>query len=373
MNSKPSFDTKLISQFREAVTENRYVLFKYENVDGKCKWNCICSAMDWITVAMEYVQAVKEGTVTFKHCMEKYAYIAAIDNVWEAVLQLHRVFIDEKTIPFAGANQIFKDKAIPSKDDNTYFKEIRSVFGAHPVNLNNNKNERYFASWPTEHFIGKGDYSVLIYSNDYKNDILLSFNIFFSELDEFLLERYGYLNVIADSIKKDQQQFFDEMRKVPIPKSKDIVEQLEILKKASIERLNIIDINGIIDELKMIYMTNISQSENRDFVEKYRRDLLKEVEQIRLFLQNMDFDNDLRCPIIFERGVDISPNYRYFCEKLQNYLSTPEDRRSEEEEMFVIHGLKSIFEGKFLFKFESVEELSLLIRAYVHLHCCYKA
>ena len=126
MIRKPSFDTELISQFRAVVNKNRYVLFKYENVDGKCKWNCICSSMDWMTVAREYVQAVKEGTVAFKHCMEKYAYIAAIDNVWEAVCQLHRVFIDEDTVPFDGKKHIFKDKALPRKDDNNYFKPCKS-------------------------------------------------------------------------------------------------------------------------------------------------------------------------------------------------------------------------------------------------------
>ena len=369
MNSKPNFDTKLISQFRNVVTENHYVLFKYENVNGKCLWNCICSAMDWITVAMEYVQAVKKGTVTFQHCMEKYAYISAIDNVWEAVKQLHRVFIDPnpKNKPFIGTNHIFKDKAIPSNDDNTYFKEIRSVFGAHPVNLNNDKHEHYFASWPTDQNIGKGDYSVLLYDSDYEKDTLKTFHIFYSEIDAFLLERYGYLNVIAENIQKERQQYFDEMRNIPIPKSDDIIDQLEVLRKASSKRLNIPDINGFLNELKMIYTVKISQKANREMVEKYRNDLRQEVEQIHIYLQNMDFENDLPCTILLESGFDISSSFGYYCGKLQNLLSTPELRRDDEEEEFVIHGLKSLCEGQFLFKFASIEELAILIRAYIHL------
>lgn len=365
MDSKPHFDTKLIQEFRGVVTENRYVLFKYENVNGKCLWNCICSAMDWITVAMEYVQAVKEGTVTFKHCMEKYAYISAIDNVWEAIKQLHRVFIDEKTIPFAGTNQIFKDKAIPSKDDNTYYKEIRSVFGAHPVNLKEYEGERFFASWPTEQDILKGDYSVLLYGNDFAKDTLKSFYIHYAEIDAFLLERYGYLNDITDSIQKERQQYFDEMRKEPISKSEDIIDQLEILRKESSKRLNVTEINGMINELRMIYTVPITQEANQEMVEKYRNDLRQEIEQIYVYLQKMDFENDLPCTILFESGFDISSSFGYYCGKLQNLLFTPELRRDDEE--FVIHGLQSLCEGQFLFKFESVEELAILTRAYIHL------
>jgi len=32
-------------------------LFKYRDVNGKERWSCICSAMNWITVAMEYIAA----------------------------------------------------------------------------------------------------------------------------------------------------------------------------------------------------------------------------------------------------------------------------------------------------------------------------
>lgn len=99
--------------------------------------------------------------------------------------------------------------------------------------------------------------------------------------------------------------------------------------------------------------------------------MLSRESRIHIYLQSMDFENDLPCTILFESGFNISSYFGYYYGKMQNLLSTPESRRYDEA--FVIHGLKSLTEGKFLFKFESVEELSVLIRAYVHLHCCDKA
>lgn len=48
-------DEKLIDKFRDRVNKNYFVLHKYKNVNGKNKWNCICSAMDWISVSVHYL------------------------------------------------------------------------------------------------------------------------------------------------------------------------------------------------------------------------------------------------------------------------------------------------------------------------------
>lgn len=84
-------DLNLIGKFRDKVNSHGFVLFKYRNVKGKDQWSCICSAMDWITVAMEYIADVEAGRKSCKQSMEMYAYISSIDVVWEAVQQLHRV------------------------------------------------------------------------------------------------------------------------------------------------------------------------------------------------------------------------------------------------------------------------------------------
>ena len=77
-------------------------------INGKNQWGCICSAMDWITVAIEYIiqfHTSKENVQS----MEMYAYISSIDVVWEGVQQLHRVLYPNKQqLPFAGKYECFR-------------------------------------------------------------------------------------------------------------------------------------------------------------------------------------------------------------------------------------------------------------------------
>ena len=360
-----NFSLDIIKQFRDTVNEKGFVVFKYANVDGKCLWNCVCSAMDWITVAMEYLVNVKAGKIEFKHSMEIYAYISAIDNVWEAVRQLHRVFINEKTTPFSGENDIFKEKFIKSKDDNTYFKEIRAVFGAHPVNLSGEQTgEHYYASWPTNECIGKGDYSVLLYNSKYEKCSCILFDIFFSELDRFLLKRYEYLKVIEKKIIEERNAYFEKMKRIVIERSDQIDDQLDLLKKASKERLDSTFINSLINELKIIYTTRISHKSNKEMVDDYRKDLLPIVNEIYLLLQNMDFDTDLNCNILFESGDVISSGVSYYVGKLSDILWREQDYPNND--IFVLSGIRRIFEKRFLFSYESIEELYILVHASIH-------
>lgn len=44
-----------IEAFRDEVNKDKFVFSRYKMVNGKNQWGCICSAMDWITVAIEYI------------------------------------------------------------------------------------------------------------------------------------------------------------------------------------------------------------------------------------------------------------------------------------------------------------------------------
>lgn len=52
-------DEQLIHVFRDRVNENYFVLHRYKDCKGKNKWNCICSAMDWISVSVHYLCSSK--------------------------------------------------------------------------------------------------------------------------------------------------------------------------------------------------------------------------------------------------------------------------------------------------------------------------
>ena len=66
-------DLELIDDFRRKVEEHDFVLFKYRDVQCRDKWSCICSAMDWITVGMEYISDVKNGKRSCTQSMEMFA------------------------------------------------------------------------------------------------------------------------------------------------------------------------------------------------------------------------------------------------------------------------------------------------------------
>ncbi|MGL5354568.1 MAG: hypothetical protein ACRDA5_14840, partial [Clostridium sp.] len=148
-------DQNVISKFRRKVNNSNYVYNIYNNIDDKNKWNCICSAMDWIDIAVNFINSDWNNSKEINiKCMNLFTYISSINLLLESVDQLHRVFFNTSGTPFNGSKNIYKYK-INDQDDNKYFKTIRACFGAHPVNLvepsvpNNNKIKR-FASWPSE-------------------------------------------------------------------------------------------------------------------------------------------------------------------------------------------------------------------------------
>lgn len=173
-------DNKLHIKLRERVNSSPFIFAQYSNIDGKNKWNCICSAMDWLDVAMTNIETALNdfyNAASLQKSMKFYYYIICIDIVWEAIQQLHRVLYNTNKIPFAD-NYICFTGNVFNQDDNTYFKTIRACFGAHSVNLNISKNEeKNFASWSYSAST-KNEFSLILYSNiANSNDIYLTVDI----------------------------------------------------------------------------------------------------------------------------------------------------------------------------------------------------
>ena len=81
--------SELARQFREKANQNAFLLAKYSNIDGKNLWNCICSAMDWIDVGVQYIEESQpSGSHSLRNCMEIYSFLAAIDITYEAIISL---------------------------------------------------------------------------------------------------------------------------------------------------------------------------------------------------------------------------------------------------------------------------------------------
>lgn len=343
-----------IETFRYEVNYDKFVFVKYKDVNGKNQWGCICSAMDWITVAAEYLMKfnVKKRNI---QSMEMFSYIASIDVIWEAVKQLYRVIVPESKGKILDKEfECFHNRVYKDKDDNAYFKEIRACFGAHPVNLKDDQGERLFAGWSGA-FSG-GDYSVLLYSSTPKKPFR-KMVISFDELNAFLEKRYSLLDELQSKIKLQRSEFVAEKKKIKIPKVEDHLEQLKILKREVAERGQDDYFECTVNELIMIFRTSIKNEKNLEFVTRYQERLIPLIDELYVCLQEMNF-GELENDTLDYLPDSLPAGYGYYLEKLSEYINGsgyhPTVWESE---------LRKIFDGKFIMEYDSYEELQVLITA----------
>lgn len=326
--------TELNKVLREKINETDFILAKYQNHNSKDQWSCICSAMDWIDVGMTNINKCLEelnNSEGLETCMKFYQYICCIDMVWESICQLHRVFIDNKTIPFKGDSKIFKRKVF-NVDDNNYFKEIRACFGAHSVNLN--PNEKFglkFASWST-HFGSPQTMSILLYSN-IPGDSFVQLEVTVESLKEFYNVRCEYLQDILNAIDNVVYEFKQKMIDRKIPKSNDPKVQIEILKNESEERFGG---NVLIDELEQIehfLSTKFYCQKNKENIEEFGIKVIEGINEIYNCLQNMCVDFELNIekiliPKLKPNSNDFTYNFSQMCSKVIANIRKSYDAKS---------------------------------------------
>lgn len=283
-------DFQLINRLRNLVNSNSYyMLHKYRDQDGKNRWNIICSAMDWISIA---VNNYNKFSFKFKredmdaYCMEVYSFISMIDIIFEAVNQLHRVLISPSSIPFSNEKIHFSNNN--NIDDNNYFKHIRAIFGAHPVNLYNNK-ERWYASWPTKDHFGKYDIQAFLYPLD-SNKETITFGIHFNELRSFVTSRYNYLNVLIDEINSDYERYIKKCQSEKIEYNGDYLQDILFVKNALMERLPNDYIASMVDNSIRFISTESTLKVNEKVVERFINKVKNAVNDLKLAVQEMDYE-----------------------------------------------------------------------------------
>lgn len=313
--------------------------------------------MDWITVAIEYISETHHRR---ENSIEVFAYISSIDIIIEAVQQLYRVLCNTKNTLFAEDKDIFVDNQFGQKDLE-YFKTIRACFGAHPVNLDepsdsHNKSKRRFASWSGNGF-GKGDYSVILYSNQPDGDhICLDIN--FQQLNAFLIKYYSYLETLINEIERQYNDFRLKMISRKFICEGTPLERLAILKKECALRLNNDYYRTTIDELCLLYKTPISCDNNVEMVVQYKSALTKLIDEINDNLQNMKICNLEYDSILDPQPVCLRNGWGYWYEKLSHYIFG-----SGYPPQIWLKNIEEIFKEHFVFEYESYNELYLLVKA----------
>ena len=283
-------DKEAINRFRNEVNEQGFVLQMYHNHEGKNLWNIICSAMDWIDVVVEMIDAKNlSGKNDNDSSIKVMTLIMCIDVMWEAVRQLHRVFFATDTIPFTNSTEIFRHKLFKASD-NDYFKTIRACFAAHPINLNDyftrdKQKERRYASWSGGGF-SNGDFSVILYSNQSDKDAIF-LDIYFDELLKFAEQRYTYLNTISEEIVRQRGEYLSFRKNTRIERTGSVDDQILVLIKEARRRFNSDYYDYELNQLKIIFFTQITSSQNLKIVSQYREALLCKVDELFRALQEM--------------------------------------------------------------------------------------
>lgn len=312
-----------INKFRDLVNSNdNFVKHVYENKDGKNLWNLICSCMDWLTVATEYLSIleISDSKIDVR-VMQTYSFISSIDIIFESINQLHRVFVnpDSGTLPFKGERTCFNDRLFTEEDDNSYFKSIRACFGAHPVNLKcGGKTSKRFASWPSNDDFGDGELAIYLYSEEIGEDHKIM-HLKYSELSSFLKCRYEYLDVISEKIEHEYSEFKDRLSKQPIELKEDPLEQLRILKNESKYRFNSSYYNDIIEELIMIFETPPLDNSIEHLANNYRKSLNPLITEIRENLQVMNIC-ELEKAYLLNPKLELDGKLQHACEKFFDWL-----------------------------------------------------
>jgi len=196
---------ELIREFRDKANEYDYCRNHYSNVDGKNKWNCICSAMDWITVAVSDIHFYP-SLLPFGECDETTIHVLnlfmRIAIIKEGIEQLHRVFMNTNEVYRNDEKNIWIDNPY-ANTDNEYFETLRACFAAHPINLKKingcEKDILWYASWP--HTTKQADLAIILGSNITGMEHI-TINIKFSDLEKYAELRYQHLNDFISIIEK---------------------------------------------------------------------------------------------------------------------------------------------------------------------------
>jgi hypothetical protein len=322
---------KLIDDFRETVNSNSgFVFHYYHSKEEKNYFHIVCSCMDWISVAIRFLSKDITPDVNVDvRVMQFFSVISAIDIVFESIVQLHRVIFQNNKIPFKGIHEIFKGNQL-DLDDNDYFKEVRAMFGAHPVNLNGQGDQKWFASWPYDHLTtDKTTFELRLYSNKVGvND--LTFGLHINQLQDFLLQRYNYLTELKKEIIRQYDSFCKDMASQQIEFSDSPYELILILEKESAKRLNNEYYNGVIYELKKVFSTTLNENHLSAEETEYKIILHQLINELHQKLQAMFF-TDLKFYKYLNPDYSY-PDIGYSVSKLFTY-----EFKREQEPLFDFH------------------------------------
>jgi len=295
----PILDPSLIKNFREKANEDRLFQQLYKNIDGKNKWNIICSAMDWIDTIVEGIESIqlKRTGLGFNaiQSLNLMQYVISLDLLVQSIIKLYDV-IDNGT-----QYKLYTDQSVFNKgiNDDLYFKQIRAVFGTHPIDLHSadgakkTKGEKFYASWSATGSLENNDFHVMIYSDDPAKDEReqIEFGISINEINEYAEKRYQLLTDLSIKVDQILQTHIATCRAILIPSTSNSIDQLDILLEENKKRFS--ETYGHVSTIRYIQRmlkTELSKEADVDpnLIKDYKAFLTSLIPDIKKSLQIMD-------------------------------------------------------------------------------------
>ncbi len=342
------------------------ILLMLDKTYGEDKWSIICAVMHWFRVVESHLDSKKlliTDTDDY-NWGEVYLYIAAVDIVTKGINDINKIVTNKNRRIFKGENNIFNDEC---KDDYEYFQNIRAIFGAHPTDLNGNR-DYIVATYPTPYNSkldilrgeAKGwDYYTLLWSKE-KTDYLKqeSFGFKFDDVDRFLDKHLIYLDTLYKDIINMINKYKEEIGKKEIKKSEDPIEQLNILEEEDRIRLNG-RYKYIIDDLKVLISTPITDINNKKIYSLYKNKLIAQVPYLYKAIQNPDKISEVELieQIIYCKTEEFDNMSSYYYTKLFEYWN------NEDMEEILLRYFKNRIKP-FNNKIINIKELFCIVKAY---------
>lgn len=204
---------KFCKSYNNKLSQYRLSYYIRSNIDNGSKENAIHSSIIWTRQTVYQINNSKtiDGSNKIEDLM---ILIANIDILLEATEQVYRVLYDsDKVSKFSDEQFYFKDA--PNEYNNLsnrdYFKEIRSLFGAHPVNLKSPNNIRRFADIPMHRNDSfklvnlKGDFNIRLWTATKNDENTIHFPLYIKDLvkySQIIYKRYEMYNKRLIDISK---------------------------------------------------------------------------------------------------------------------------------------------------------------------------
>lgn len=312
INMGLNLDPKLNKQLRDTLNEHHNFMYEKKsefNVPGKGRkkeesnaFNCTCACLDRIDSLVKHCNDIS------KNIKDDYG-LCDILNYGQTLIDCISMIANIYGVTYNSEGDIscFNEEGLDGKgNDEKYFKYIRSLCSAHPVEtsyhpsyqgkqpewcpwINKADLQRQIWGLDNEKF-AEADFVAIVYRNDVKYNKHVCISL--KKIYQYLSKRYSYIETIINEVKRQDKEKICELRNkhILLPEEcKDYDSYLDELKAAIEERYGD-NSSWQVNEWKTILNSHFKDKDFEEILELYKAELKKGIAKIHCSLQCMELD-----------------------------------------------------------------------------------